>query len=160
MSYTGNGSKGIYLDKNLLRSKNFRTLTKWSMLVYLDFLRKRQMVKTKKSGRDTIWSIGNNGEIVYPYSEAEYKGIGRRGQRPRVKLADQPVFAGSVHRVGPRHLACFPKPLWQSRRAQEYSPELPVAPAQPPSAAPALLRPLWTPRPLNTQGPHARRLGS
>lgn len=48
------------------------------MLVYLDFLRKRQMEQVKSSKRSVDWVIRNNGEIVYPYSEAEKKGIGRR----------------------------------------------------------------------------------
>ncbi|MCI5136835.1 MAG: hypothetical protein D3922_00110 [Candidatus Electrothrix sp. AR1] len=48
------------------------------MLVYLDFLAKRQMEKRKDAKRSDEWIIRNNGEIVYPYSEAEKKGIGRR----------------------------------------------------------------------------------
>ena len=70
-------SKGIFLDKNLLRSDAFRFLDKWSLLVYLDFLRKRKMGEVKRSKRSSVWVIENNGEIVYPYSEAEHKGISR-----------------------------------------------------------------------------------
>jgi hypothetical protein len=70
-------SKGIRLDKNLLRSKAFRSLKKWSLLVYLDFLRKRQWSQAKRGGQK-IWVLTNNGEIVYPYLEAERKGINRR----------------------------------------------------------------------------------
>ncbi len=69
--------KGIRFDKNLLRSKAFRSLSKWSMLAYLDFLRKRQWRYSKKKGKK-VWVHINNGEIVYPYLEAERKGIGRR----------------------------------------------------------------------------------
>jgi hypothetical protein len=71
-------SLSIWFDKNLLRSPAFRGLKKWAILVYLDFLRKRQMEKVKQSKRSDLWHISNNGEIVYPYSEAEKKGIGRR----------------------------------------------------------------------------------
>jgi len=70
-------SKGIRLDKNLLRSNAFRSLNKWSLLVYLDFLRKRQWGKVKRDGND-VWIFKNNGEIVYPYLEAERRGINRR----------------------------------------------------------------------------------
>ncbi len=94
---TKSGSKAIYLDKGLLRSKNFRTLSKWSMLVYLDVLRKRRMVKNKKSGRDTIWSIGNNGDIIYPYSEAEHKGIGRREFRNSIDELVERGFLDVTH---------------------------------------------------------------
>ncbi len=70
-------SKGIRIDKNLLRSKAFRSLSKWSLLVYLDFLRKRQWGEAKRDG-NTVWIFQNNGKIVYPYLEAERKGINRR----------------------------------------------------------------------------------
>lgn len=70
-------SKGIRFDKNLLRSKAFRSLKKWSLLVYLDFLRKRQWSHGKRGGQK-VWVLMNNGEIVYPYLEAERKGINRR----------------------------------------------------------------------------------
>lgn len=65
-------SKGIRFDKNLLRSKAFR-----SLLVYLDLLRKRQWSHAKRDGQK-VWVLTNNGEIVYPYLEAERKGINRR----------------------------------------------------------------------------------
>lgn len=71
-------TKNIWFDKNLIRSQTFRSLSKWSVLVYLDFLRKRQMEQVKSKNRSSSWIIRNNGEIVYPYSEAEKKGIGRR----------------------------------------------------------------------------------
>lgn len=70
-------AKGIRFDKNLLRSKAFRSLSKWSLLVYLDFLRKRKWGQVKQGG-NKIWIHSNNGEIVYPYLEAERKDIGRR----------------------------------------------------------------------------------
>jgi len=65
----------ICFDKNLLRSEAFRSLSKWSLLVYFDFLRKRQMEKVKRKKRSAEWVIKNNGDIVYPYLEAEKKGI-------------------------------------------------------------------------------------
>lgn len=71
-------NKNIWFEKELLRSSAFRSLSKWGMLVYLDFLRKRQMEPVKSSKKTDCWLIRNNGEIVYPYSDAEHKGIGRR----------------------------------------------------------------------------------
>lgn len=68
----------ICFDKSLLRSKAFRSLSKWSLLAYFDFLRKRQMEQVKNKKRSVEWVIKNNGDIVYPYLEAEKKGIGRR----------------------------------------------------------------------------------
>ena len=53
-----------------------------AILVYFDFLRKRQMEPVKRSKRSDDWIIKNNGEIVYPYTEAEHKGIGRIPNQP------------------------------------------------------------------------------
>ena len=75
-------NKGIWFDKDLLRSEAFRSLSKWSLLAYLDFLRRRKMHKLqRKKGRSDEWIIENNGAIVYPYLEAERKGINRRNFR-------------------------------------------------------------------------------
>lgn len=71
-------TKIICFESKLLRSAAFRSLKKWSLLVYLDFLRKRQMEKVKHARKSDRWIIRNNGEIVYPYVEAEHRGIGRR----------------------------------------------------------------------------------
>ena len=71
-------NKIICFDKDLLRSEAFRSLRKWSLLVYLDFLRKRQMEQVKNKKRSAEWVIKNNGDIVYPYLEAEKKSIRRR----------------------------------------------------------------------------------
>jgi hypothetical protein len=72
---------GIRIDKKLLRSEAFRSLSRWGLLVYLDFLRKRQMDPLKKKGQVIDWLIGNNGEIIYPYDEAEQKNIPRSSFR-------------------------------------------------------------------------------
>lgn len=70
--------KTIWFDANLLRSPAYRSLSKWALLAYMDFLRKRQMEEVKSKSRSSVWIIKNNGEIVYPYSEAVKKEIGRR----------------------------------------------------------------------------------
>ncbi len=90
-------TKNIWFDKNLLRSSAFRSLSKWGMLVYLDFLRKRQIEPIKSKNRSTDWIIKNNGEIVYPYSEAEKKGIGRREFRNAIDELIEKGFLDITH---------------------------------------------------------------
>ena len=89
--------KKIWFEKDLLRSTAFRTLNKWAILVYLDFLRKRQMERVKRSKRSDDWIIKNNGEIVYPYSEAEKKGIGRREFRNAIDELLEKGFLDITH---------------------------------------------------------------
>jgi len=67
------------------------------MLVYLDFLRKRQMEKIKRHRRSDEWVIKNNGEIVYPYSEAEHKRIGRREFRNAIDELIEKGFLDIAH---------------------------------------------------------------
>ncbi len=96
-------TKNIWFDKSLLRSSAFRSLTKWSLLVYLDFLRKRQMERVKRAKKADVWMIKNNGEIVYPYSEAEHKGIGRREFRNAIdELMEKGFLDISHHGSGGR----------------------------------------------------------
>lgn len=89
--------KNIWFEKNLLRSSAFRSLRRWSLLVYLDFLRKRQMDQVKSAKRSDSWVIRNNGEIVYPYSEAENKGIGRREFRNAIDELIEKGFLDITH---------------------------------------------------------------
>ena len=89
--------KKIWIEKNLLRSSAFRSLKKWSMLVYLDFLRKRQMERVKLAKRSDEWVIKNNGEIVYPYSEAEYRGIDRSKFRDAIDELIEKGFLDIAH---------------------------------------------------------------
>lgn len=67
----------IYITKELLESEAYRSLSRYAMLIYQDFLAKREMVPTKRN-RKTVWQINNNGEIIYPYAEAEENGFSRR----------------------------------------------------------------------------------
>ena len=87
----------ICFDKSLLRSKAFRSLSKWSLLVYLDFFRKRQMEKVKHKSRSAEWIIRNNGDIVYPYLEAEKRGIGRREFRNAIDELIEKGFIDITH---------------------------------------------------------------
>lgn len=67
------------------------------MLAYLDFLRKRKMERVKRAKRVDEWFIRNNGEIVYPYSEAEKKGINRRAFRNAIDELIEKGFLDITH---------------------------------------------------------------
>lgn len=67
------------------------------MLAYLDFLRKRQMTQIKRPKRSDDWIIKNNGEIVFSYSEAEHKGIGRREFRNAIDELIDKGFLDIAH---------------------------------------------------------------
>ncbi len=71
--YSQDESK-IYITKELLESEAYRSLSRCAMLIYQDFLAKREMVAIKRN-RKKVWVINNNGEIIYPYSEAKENGF-------------------------------------------------------------------------------------
>ncbi|MFH1673141.1 MAG: hypothetical protein ABIF87_06920 [Pseudomonadota bacterium] len=73
----GHTNKPIRFERKLLNADAFRSLGKTALLVYLDFLAMRKMQRKRKSGREDTWIIINNGELEYPYSYAEKKGISR-----------------------------------------------------------------------------------
>jgi len=64
----------IYITREMLESEAYRSLSRCAILIYQDFLAKREMVPIKRN-RKKVWVINNNGEIIYPYSEAEEKGF-------------------------------------------------------------------------------------
>jgi hypothetical protein len=90
-------NKKLWFENELLRSSAFRSLSKWAMLVYFDLLRKRQMEQVKRAKRSDEWIIKNNGEIVYPYTEAEHKGIGRREFRNAIDELIEKGFLDITH---------------------------------------------------------------
>ena len=81
----------IVIDAGLVLSRAFLNLTGAAPHVYLLFLRRRRLVKLGRTGKER-WVIENNGNIVFPYAEAENKfGI----TRPRFQRAiDQLVEKG------------------------------------------------------------------
>ncbi len=83
----------IYITKELLESKAYRSLSRCSMLIYQDFLAKREMIPTKRN-RKKVWVINNNGEIIYPYSEAVKNGFTRRQFRNAIDELQQKGFIG------------------------------------------------------------------
>ena len=60
-------SDGMFIPKRMHRSPAFQKLTANSMLVFFEFLYRRQLVKV---GRRDRWLIKNNGEIIFTYTEA------------------------------------------------------------------------------------------
>jgi hypothetical protein len=61
---------GVYIEPQLLDSKAFGELSSAEMIVFFRFLRKRRIrVIGSKKGKKRK-TIVNNGEIVFPYSEA------------------------------------------------------------------------------------------
>ena len=83
----------VVIDADLVLSRAFLNLTGMAPQVYLLFLRRRRLVKLGRTGKQR-WVIENNGEIVFPYAEAENKfGI----TRPRFQRAiDQLVEHGFI----------------------------------------------------------------
>jgi hypothetical protein len=61
----------IVVEKSMLRSKAYRSLTATSLIVFNDFLMKRKMKKIKGThNRKGEITITNNGKIEYCYTEA------------------------------------------------------------------------------------------
>jgi len=74
----------IVLEKEILKSEAFRSLTGTAIVIYLDFRMKCRIKSIKgKPGREKGYVILNNGKIEYCYSEAGKRGI----TRPRFKRA-------------------------------------------------------------------------
>lgn len=67
----------IYIEKDIVHSPAYRSLSRVAMLVYLDFLDKRFLKQVKRDKR-RVWVIENNGKIKYPHTEAENRGISRK----------------------------------------------------------------------------------
>ena len=81
----------MFIPKRMHRSPAFRELTASSILVLLEFLSRRQMVKIGRRGR---WVTKNNGEIVLTYAETTAKfGIARSTFRNSI---DQLVKLGFI----------------------------------------------------------------
>jgi hypothetical protein len=60
----------LFVDRRLLGLEVFRGLTKTAILVLCDFHAMKQV-----KGRGSTWKLLNNGELVYPYREAQRRGI-------------------------------------------------------------------------------------
>lgn len=68
----------IVIERCLLKSPAFRSLSGTAKTVYFDFLMKCKIGKPKNKPGKSDKVILNNGQIEYCYSEAESKGISRK----------------------------------------------------------------------------------
>ena len=62
-------SNRMCIPRRMHRTPAFQKLTANSILVYFEFLYRRQMVEVKVGKREE-WIIKNNGEIIFTYAEA------------------------------------------------------------------------------------------
>jgi len=86
----------IYIEKELLESKAWKSLSRCSTHVYLEFLGKRVMSLIKRN-RKKVWVISNNGEIVYTYADAEEDGFSRVKFRNAIDELQQKGFIDITH---------------------------------------------------------------
>lgn len=84
----------VFFERPLLDSPAFRKLSRGALLIYLDFLGKRQMERDRITKR---WYIKNNGEIIYTYSEAKDKGISATQFRDWIDQLIKHGFLGIAH---------------------------------------------------------------
>ena len=85
----------IYITKELLSSKAYRSLSRVSFLVYQDFLEKREMFQDR---RKKTWHVGNNGELVYPYHKAEENGFSSKQFRNAIDELQAKGLIDITHR--------------------------------------------------------------
>lgn len=86
----------IYITRELLESEAYRSLSRCAILIYQDFLAKREMVPINRN-RKKVWVITNNGEILYPYSEAEEKGFSKDQFRNAIDELQQKGLLDITH---------------------------------------------------------------
>jgi hypothetical protein len=86
----------IYITRDLLESEAYRSLSRCAILIYQDFLAKREMVPIKRN-RKKAWAINNNGEIIYSYSEAKDKGFSRDQFRNAIDELQQKGLIDITH---------------------------------------------------------------
>ena len=116
----------IYILKEILESDAYRSLSKSAMLIYQDFLAKREFREVGK-GKNKRWEMVNNGEIVYPFSEAEKKGFSRQTYNNSLIELQVKGFIDITHRgkggrppaKGTGDMTKF----WIDNRWRDYDPE-------------------------------------
>ena len=88
----------MFIPKRMHRSPAFRKLTANAIVVLLEFLSRRQMVKV---GKRNNWVTKNNGEIVLTYSETTKKfGIARSTFRNSIDQLVKLGFIDIAHHGG------------------------------------------------------------
>ncbi len=84
----------IYIPKEMLFSPVYRSLSRVAMLLLQDFLAKRIM----KQGGKKVWFCENNGQIIFPYSEAVDKGYSKDQFRDGFDELQAKGFMDITHR--------------------------------------------------------------
>lgn len=89
----------VYIEREMIKSKAFRSFERTStpIIVLMDFLAKRQMVRCKNSNGKKEFLISNNGEIQYSYKEAEDRGITRPAFRSAIDALMARGFINIAH---------------------------------------------------------------
>lgn len=65
------GSKGTWLEREMIESIAFRQLSGTAVRVLLLFRLKQRKERRRVAGRKSIWVTTNNGELVFTYKEAK-----------------------------------------------------------------------------------------
>lgn len=68
----------VVVEKDLLRSRAFRSLPRTAIVLLMDFHMKRKVKGCKDKRGNKSHEILNNGEIEYTYSEAKKMGINKQ----------------------------------------------------------------------------------
>jgi hypothetical protein len=93
----------IYILKEMLSSPAFRNLSATALIVFMDFMAKRNLQRCgrkRSNGRrnsSTKWVCTNNGKIQYPYSEALEHGISRTRFRNAIDELQRKGFIDITH---------------------------------------------------------------
>ncbi len=66
----GRKKNTVIFERELLKSKSYKSISAGAIHVYSHFMMKRKMNKIGHSGK-ARWAQINNGELVFTYSEAE-----------------------------------------------------------------------------------------
>ena len=111
-------SKAMCLDRAMVKSAAFLSLSGTAIKVLMLFLTKRKMVK-RKIGKKAVWEIGNNGEITFSYQEAEKMGIRRDAFRRALQELSEKGFIDRTQ-VGNGGMARVPSLYWIDDRWEVF----------------------------------------
>ncbi|MCF8142821.1 MAG: hypothetical protein K9N21_02760 [Deltaproteobacteria bacterium] len=119
-------SDKVWILSRMIKGKAFRSLSRWALLTLMDLFDKRVFQEVKRSGRASGWIIKNNGEIVYPYSEAERWGISRKHFRDAIDELIEKGFLKINHQGGGGHkgdvTTYFLRDEWENYGTSKFNP--------------------------------------
>lgn len=119
-------ARPVWISRKMIKATAFRSLNKWSLVVLFDFYCKRHPREVKRSGRESGWIIENNGDIVFPYSEAERQGISRRNFRNAIDELIEKGFLEINHHGGGGHkgdvTTYYLRDEWENYGKKKFNP--------------------------------------